>query len=59
MMAGLPEIQESILGGIKLVNTVSAELDQDWVELILIARKLGFSKEDIRDFLEREGKKEE
>jgi hypothetical protein len=37
---------------------VNAELDQEWVDLIVVARKLGFSKEEIRIFLEREGKKE-
>ena len=38
---------------------VKTELDQEWVDLILTARKLGFTKEDIKHFLEREGKTEE
>ena len=41
------------------MSTVRTELDQEWVELIMAARKLGFTKEDIRNYLEREGKKEE
>ena len=33
-------------------------VDQEWVELILTARKMGLTKEEIRNFLEREGNKE-
>jgi DNA-binding transcriptional MerR regulator len=36
--------------------TVKAELDQEWVNLILTARQMGFTKEEIRNFIEREGK---
>ncbi|WP_148630634.1 anti-repressor SinI family protein [Bacillus sp. E214] len=39
--------------------TVKAELDQEWVNLILIARQIGFTKEEIRSFIEREGNAQE
>ena len=38
--------------------TVKAELDQEWVNLILIAREMGLTKEEIKNFIEKEGKAE-
>jgi DNA-binding transcriptional MerR regulator len=41
-------------GGFILNNQYQADfedLDREWVDLILIARELGFSVEDIRNFL--------
>ncbi|WP_235782579.1 anti-repressor SinI family protein [Peribacillus psychrosaccharolyticus] len=31
---------------------VQAELDQEWVELILQARQLGLKQQEIKDFLQ-------
>ena len=33
---------------------VKVELDQEWVDLILAARRIGLTKDEIRSFLERE-----
>lgn len=35
---------------------VQAELDQEWVELILQARQLGLKQQEIKDFLQAEKK---
>ena len=40
------------------MRKVKTVMDQEWVELILTARKMGLTKEEIRNYLEREGKKE-
>ncbi|MCM3767719.1 anti-repressor SinI family protein [Neobacillus niacini] len=34
-------------------TTVKEELDQDWLELMLEARDLGISIDEIRDFLQQ------
>ena len=61
MMAGLPEIQASILGGYKLnieiINRITKEshLDREWVEMILEALEVGISVEEIKEFLVKKG----
>ncbi|MEC2055501.1 anti-repressor SinI family protein [Peribacillus psychrosaccharolyticus] len=35
---------------------VQAELDQEWVELILQARQLGLKQQEIKDFLQAKKK---
>jgi len=52
MVAGLPEIQ-CILGVIRMMITEKDVdvVDLEWKELILEARKLGLSIEDVRNFL--------
>lgn len=57
MMAGLPEIQASILGGEKLNMEIvekitnDGELDYEWVELILEALEVGITVDEITEFL--------
>lgn len=56
MMAGLPEIQASILGGEKLNMEIvekitnDGELDYEWVELILEALEAGITVDEITEF---------
>lgn len=57
MMAELPKIV-SILGG-NTVNTniKEKELDKEWLDLIIEARKLGISIAEIKEFLNKYGQK--
>jgi hypothetical protein len=56
MIAGLPEIQASILGGEKLNMEIvekitnDGELDYEWVELILEALEVGITVDEITEF---------
>ncbi|MFD1705178.1 anti-repressor SinI family protein [Siminovitchia sediminis] len=36
---------------------MKAALDKEWVELIMLAKQLGLTKEEIREFLCKEKKK--
>lgn len=57
-MAGLPEIH-SILGGIGLEDVTVYE---EWIELMIQAKELGLTKEEVLHFLEQkaiENKKDE
>jgi hypothetical protein len=37
---------------------MESTLDKEWVYLMLIAREMGLSKEQVREFIEREKGKE-
>ncbi|RKQ33575.1 anti-repressor SinI family protein [Oceanobacillus halophilus] len=41
-----------------MVKEVNAELDQEWVKLILEAKKIGLSLEEVQAYLRKGGKKE-
>jgi Anti-repressor SinI len=53
MMAGLPEIQLYFgrVNGKMITEKDVDVVDNEWKELILEARKLGLSIEDVRNFL--------
>ncbi len=58
MMAGLPEIH-SILGGNGLADLI---VDEEWIELMVQAKVLGLTKEEVLRFFEQkatENKKDE
>ncbi len=40
-------------------SSVKDELDQEWVNLIMTARQMGFTKEDIKSFLKKEEQPED
>ncbi len=53
MTAGLP-LYEWYMGGLFVVGDktiIKAELDNEWVQLVLEAKNLGIEKEEIRSFL--------
>jgi hypothetical protein len=53
MMAELPKIV-SILGGSTVTTDVNEkELDKEWLDLMIEARKLGISIEEIKEFLNK------